>query len=400
MTASRRDILHWTLRGSALLALAPGLMGGRGGAAFAQRRPTAPGLRGYELLDIVPFLGDGRNFVGARSGSGPDARRAFDVSTLTTKKLITPIDEFFIRTGYPSRLQGGTDWRVGVEVPGAPVKSFGLSELASRSEPLGVHLIECAGSTRNSSFGLMSAADWRGVRLAKLLEPLGLGANAKTVLISGVDPTAAGGARPALAAEEAPAAGWIFGLDDLVRAGAALALEMNGVPLPADHGAPVRLIVPGWYGCVWIKWVDRIAFVDDDSGPTLQMMEYASRTGQAGLPEKARDFRPARIEQCAMPVRVEKWRHEGEIFYRVVGILWGGERLIDSLSIGFGADGGLRPVENWRHETNDTWTLWSHTWRPARPGSYQIRLAVEGPGVRPWRMRAGYYDRSVGIDEV
>lgn len=364
-------------------------------AAWAQRRPNAPALQGYELLEVIPFLGDGRNFVGVREGEGGAVRRALDLSTLTSKKLITPIEEFFIRTGSPDGLLAPSQWRVEVGGLVAEPKSFTISELSDLGKPLGTHLLECAGSTRNSSFGLMSAAQWHGVPLRELLERVSVRASAKRVLVSGVDP-----AFPATGADGGPRTGWIFGVDELIASGASLALGMNGVPLPRDHGAPMRLMVPGWYGCCWVKWVDTITFLDDSCEPTLQMWEYASRTRQEGMPELARDFRPATIEQCAMPIRVEKWSHEGKVFYRVVGILWGGDRPIEALSIGFDPEPGLVPVQNVRHDSNDTWTLWSHRWNPKRPGQYRIRLGIDGPGIRPWRMSAGYYERSVGIEEV
>ncbi|MCH7666918.1 MAG: molybdopterin-dependent oxidoreductase [Acidobacteria bacterium] len=387
---SRRDILQWGVRAGALLAL----FGGQGGASLAQRRSSSPRLAGYELLDIVPFVGEGRKFVGIAEGEGASRRLALDTSTLTTQKLITPNEEFFVRTGYPKQLEERKDWHVAVQGLVHETRAFPLSELASMTEPLGVHLLECAGSTRSSYFGLMSAADWKGVPLARLLDKVASRPEATRVLVSGVDPGVDLGSGPG------PEAGWIFTLEELALAGAALAFEMNGVPLAKDHGAPIRLIVPGWYGCVWIKWVDKIVLVDDASEATPQMLEYATRTQQVGVPRLARDFRPAMIEPSAMAVRVEKWSHDGSIFYRVVGILWGGDRLIPVLEIGLDPEPGLEPVEHFRHETNDTWTLWSHTWRPVKAGRYRIRLVIDEPDIRSWRMAVGYYDRSVEIDEV
>src|SRR5437867_560877 len=55
-----------------------------------------------------------------------------------------------------------------------------------------------------------------------------------------------------------PGASWIFSRDDIERAAAFLATRMNGAPLPRDHGSPIRLVVPGWYGCACIKWVTQI----------------------------------------------------------------------------------------------------------------------------------------------
>ena len=111
----------------------------------------------------------------------------------------------------------------------------------------------------------------------------------------------------------------------MMRLRALLAVRMNGAPLPRDHGFPVRLVVPGWYGCACIKWVNRIELVPDEAPATSQMHEFAARTHQpfdrlkAGTEVVARDFVPAVIDTAAMPVRVEKWAIDGRLAYRVVG---------------------------------------------------------------------------------
>ena len=123
---------------------------------------------------------------------------------------------------------------------------------------------------------------------------------------------------------------------------------MNGAPLTRDHGFPVRLIVPGWYGCSCIKWVDRIDLVPDDAPATTQMQEFAARTHQdiataAGrrTPPLARDFIPAVIDTAAMPVRVEKWIVDGRLAYRITGIIWGGSKPTNALSIRFKASAAV-----------------------------------------------------------
>ncbi len=114
---------------------------------------------------------------------------------------------------------------------------------------------------------------------------------------------------------------------------------MNGQPLTPDHGAPVRLVVPGWYGCAWIKWVNEIRWVTDDEPATSQMREFAGRTHQEGQPALARDYRRRRaIDTAAMPMRVEQRRVDGATEYRVVGIVWGGTAPVDRLVI------ALRPA--------------------------------------------------------
>jgi DMSO/TMAO reductase YedYZ molybdopterin-dependent catalytic subunit len=195
-----------------------------------------------------------------------------------------------------------------------------------------------------------------------------------------------------------PGASWIFSFDELDRTKAFLATELNGVPLPADHGAPVRLIVPGWYGCTCIKWVNELRFVGDDEPATSQMREFASRTHQSGTPELARDYKPAEIDLAAMPIRVEKWRVSGAIRYRVVGIQWGGVARTDRLEIRFG-DGSWEPV-CMANLTAAPWALWEHPWQPTATGNYAITLRTTDPSIRTRRLDTGYYLREVAIEQI
>ena len=137
---------------------------------------------------------------------------------------------------------------------------------------------------------------WR--RCVSRLKP---GADAKGVLVSGRDYR-----EPS--ADSPSGASWILPLASLERLGAFLAVRMNGEALPVDHGKPVRLVVPGWYGCAWIKWVDEIRLVGEREAATSQMKEFAGRTHQAARHDLAIDYTPPDIQAAAMPVRVEKRR--------------------------------------------------------------------------------------------
>jgi DMSO/TMAO reductase YedYZ molybdopterin-dependent catalytic subunit len=267
-------------------------------------------------------------------------------------------------------------------------------ELKRAAKPVGLHLMECAGNVPQAHFGLISVANWAGVPIAELLENTGARPQGSRVLITGFDQYAT------KSRTSVPGASWIFSLKELKAAQAFLATEMNGEPLTEDHGAPIRLVVPGWYGCTCIKWVERITFVGDGVEPTSQMQEYAGRTHQRGLPALARDFQPAMIDPAAMPVRIEKWFVEGKIKYRVVGIAWGGTAPVKTLMIRFNPDEDYVQVDRFEQSKNDPWTLWTHAWSPKEPGKYSIRLAIKDPGVRTRRLDTGYYVRTVEISEV
>lgn len=363
---------------------------------------------GERVLGKVPFVGEGAFPLDRTVGAGLGQRRALDLSTLSPETLLTPQDRFFVRTGYPGRLRPTTAWKVRVHgLVETPVE-IPIERLKREASDLGVHLLECAGNSRVAHFGFISAASWTGVPLEHVLKRAALSPRATQVLVSGFDE------HSTLDPGSVPGASWIFGLDQIRASGAFLATGMNGAPLSPDHGYPLRLVVPGWYGCTAIKWVNEIALVDDDAPATDHMREYAGRTHQdpvgprdhslvrAGRrpegPRLAKDFQPATLDPAALPVRVEKLNAAGgEISYRIVGILWGSRTPAHALSIRLNPDRGFVPVEDLGSGAERTWTLWSHTFQPLAPGRYRIELAVQDPAVRTRRLDMGYYAREIEI---
>lgn len=325
-------------------------------------------------------------------GSGLNGRLRPDLSALTPDSLITPNERFFIRTRCPDRIDYTKPWNIRLHGLLPEPIDIPVQDVASRAQPMGVHLLECAGSGLS---GLMSAAAWSGVPVSTVLSRANALARATRIRISGFDDHSEFNPR-----YDERGADWIFTLDQLKETGAFLATQMNGVALPRDHGYPIRLVVPGWYGCTCIKWLDEIEFVDDTASATRHMRQFARRTHQAGVPRRAKDFQPAQIDIAAMPVRVEKWRIQGKIVYRVVGILWGGKQTTDALVIRFNANGVYVPVESYEHETTKTWTLWTHTWHRPKPGKYVIQLQVDEPATRTRRLDRGVYRRAVRVEEV
>jgi len=371
-------------------ASAAGIAAVLGSGTGCFRPPRGPG----KLLGTVPFEEPFAAPLGEVLASGLDGLFVLDLSTLTPQSLITPSSQFYIRTCRPDQLDSRTPWKIAIRGLVRTPRDLTPDDLRPMVEPQGTHLMECAGNHQILHFGLISAAEWSGIPLTKVLEGVELQSRATSVLISGFD-------QHSEASEHSTAgASWIFTREQLESSGAFLAMEMNGEPLLEDHGFPVRLVVPGWYGCTCIKWVNEIALVDEAAPATSQMREFAERTHQSGIPALARDFQPATIDLAAMPVRVEKWSIEDQIEYRVVGILWGGTRRIKDLTIRFNPDMGYVPVEHHDHQTNATWSLWTHSWRPKATGPYQIQLRVADPGVRARRLEMGYYSRKVVLSQV
>ena len=387
---SRRTLLKATmLSGGALLADLHGIAW----PVAAQSQQTDP-FAGGRRLGTVDFINEGPVPLDTPQGSELDGRLYTDLSPLEPRNLITPEEKFYIRTRVSEVLPDPTTWQVKVNGLVDRPLNLGIESLKKAAKPLGMHGMECAGNVRLARFALISAGNWTGVPVSGILDNTKVRPIATRILISGFDRYAKE------SKTSVPGASWIFSLEQLNAARAFLATELNGQPLTKDHGAPVRLVVPGWYGCTCIKWVNEITLVGEEAEATSQMQEYAARTQQKGVPQLAREYQPAVIEQAAMPIRIEKWRIAGKIKYRVVGIAWGGSQRVKVLTIRFNPEEDYVPVDNFNQVENDPWTLWSHAWSPSAPGTYMIRLAVKEPAVQARRLDSGYYVRTVEIAEV
>ncbi|PRP99955.1 molybdopterin-dependent oxidoreductase [Enhygromyxa salina] len=357
--------------------------------------PCADPFAGGVLLGaITSFEGEGQTSVGDPQGQGLDGRLALDLGTLEADTLITQNDDFFVRTALPDQLDLDQAWNLRVSGLVDAELDLSLDDLAALPQTSRVVLLECSGNGDNRAFGLISAAEWSGVLLTEILAMVSIQAQATAVLIEGFDQHS----QPSTSSS--PGCSWVFRFDELAAAGAMLATHMNGEPLPPDHGQPLRLIIPGWYGCCNAKWVDSIRLVGAREPATAQMLEFATRTHQTQAHALAADYAPAIMQQAAMPVRVERWSVDGALLYKIVGIMWGGTQVTDALAIRF--DGGAPlPVQVCpTHASTDTWTLWSYAWKPGAVGTYEITMAIDDPTVSTVRLDSGYYARRIVIDEV
>jgi DMSO/TMAO reductase YedYZ molybdopterin-dependent catalytic subunit len=387
---TRREMLKTSLTASGIV-----LVGFRDmGWANVGGVETRGALPGGQSLGSLEFVGEGLIPMDAPMGNGLDGRLYTDLSTLALDSPIVPNDKFYLRTRASELLDDAKPWAIKVTGLVKRPMQISMPDLQKLARPAGLHLMECSGNVRYAHFGMLSVADWTGAPVADVLDLVKLEKAASHILISGFD------RYPIASTSSSPGASWIFTVDELKASKALFATQMNGVPLPKDHGAPVRLLVPNWYGCTCIKWVDEIKLLGEGGETTSQMREFASRTMQQGVPELVRDYRPAFIEQAAMPIRVEKWLVDKKINYRVVGIAWGGSRPVSGLEIRFDSDENYVPVMDFEQSANDPWTFWTHRWAPAKSGVYFIQLRVKDTWVPTRRLNAGYYVRSVNILEI
>jgi DMSO/TMAO reductase YedYZ molybdopterin-dependent catalytic subunit len=262
--------------------------------------------------------------------------------------------------------------------------------------------MECAGNGRArleprpvSQPWLLEAvgtARWGGTPLRPLLEEAGVGEGAVEVLFTGLDRGIDGGIEQAYQRS--------LSLEDALRDEVLLAYEMNGEPLPPQHGFPLRLVVPGWYGMTSVKWLSEIELIDDPFTGYQQAQSYRIRQSEDedGTPVDRivprSLFVPPGIPEFLSRDRIAE---PGE--HVIDGRAWSGFAPIASVE--FSTDGGSTwaPAELEPQEERWAWFGWRFRWQ-AEPGEHVLcsrardEAGNEQPFDPPWNL-GGYSNNAV-----
>src|SRR5467141_2693358 len=195
--------------------------------------------------------------------------------------FITPTQSFYVRTHFPIPKIDRNKWRLLVE--GEVERPFEINygeliKLGSQKIPV---TLECAGNNRNFldpkvkggqwGLGAVGNAEWTGVPLSILLDRAGVNSGGGEVILEGAD----GGK---LEDPKSPSSEFNFARSiplTKARNDVLLAYKMNEVDLPAQHGFPLRAIVPGWYAMASIKWLERIIVTNKPFTGYYQTLDYA-----------------------------------------------------------------------------------------------------------------------------
>lgn len=249
---------------------------------------------------------------------------------------------------------------------------FSYADLLALPSVSRTAFVECAGNARSFyasqqnqpvtgtawTLGAIGTARWRGVRLADVLHRAGIGRDAVDVLPRGLDgEVVSDGIQLGRVRRPLPVA---KALDDVL-----LAYEMNGEPLPPDHGFPVRLIVPSWVGIASIKWVGDI---EVSAQPLLSPWNTTLYRlfGPAHPPEGSAPLSRQTLKsafELAQGATFTAHRHQV-----LTGRSWSGGAPVRSVEVS--TDGGTRwHRARLRDEPRQgSWVRWSADWVPAEPG--------------------------------
>jgi DMSO/TMAO reductase YedYZ molybdopterin-dependent catalytic subunit len=308
---------------------------------------------------------------------------------------LTPAGNFFTINHYGVPTVDMTRWRLGVDGLVARPLSLSLNDLRARARREVAFTLECSGNHGFPFFiGGVGNARWGGTPLAPVLERAGLLRQATEVVFWGIDrgpltirdnpgvlePGETGVTTPDeqgqldLTITEQFARSMT--VDEALDPNNLLCYEMNGAPLPHEHGAPLRLIAPGWYGVANVKWLTRIEVIDQRFAGRFMARDYVTIRERAGAEQAVWTFNNVKHDRLkSAPAKVTRSRGR----YTVMGAAWGAP--ISDVEVQI--DGGrwmsanLDDRRHGHHGPRDrsgfAWRFWWFDWGRPSSGEHTIR---------------------------
>ncbi len=314
---------------------------------------------------------------------------------------VTPPGLHYVLVHYDIPAANAATWRLSVDGCVEQPLSFGLTELRAMGRETVRVTMECAGNGRASLqprpisqpwlTEAVGTAEWTGVPLADLLRSAGIRKDAIDVVFTGADHGYERGVEQdyqrGLTVKEA--------LDS----GAVVAWEMNGAPLPPQHGYPLRLVMPGWYGMASVKWLRSIELIDHEFTGFQNAVAYRFRRepGEIGVAV-------TRIEPRALlippghPDFMSRHRFVAPGPVTLQGRAWSGWAPIDKVEVSVDAGVSWQDAKLEAASDDLSWRGFSFDW-DAKPGEHVLTVRAHDESGRaqpieaPWN-RGGFANNS------
>ncbi len=315
---------------------------------------------------------------------------------------VTPAGLHYVLVHYDIPAASAATWRLEVDGCVEQPMSFGLTELRAMGRRTVRVTLECAGNGRaslqprpisqpwlNEAVG---TAEWTGVLLSDLLQNAGIRSDAVDVVFTGADHGVERGV------EQDYQRG--LSLGEALDSGAIIAWEMNGDPLPPQHGYPLRLVVPGWYGMASVKWLRSIELIDHEFDGFQNAVAYRIRQEAGELGTAITRIEPrALLVPPGFPDFMSRHRFVAAGTVTLEGKAWSGWAPIERVEVSTDAGVTWHPAKL-DAPGNDafSWRSFSHDWE-ATPGEHVLTVRAvdssgrEQPIEAPWN-RGGFANNS------
>ncbi|HEU4526471.1 MAG TPA: sulfite oxidase [Actinomycetota bacterium] len=285
---------------------------------------------------------------------------------------VTPIGMHYLLIHFDIPDADEQAWRVSI---GGLVRNpleLSIADLRARPAVTMPVTMECAGNGRarltprpvsqpwlDEAIG---TASWTGTPLAPILEEAGLDEDAVEIVFAGADRGIQGGVEQDYERS--------LTIAEATREGVLLAYEVNGLPLPPQHGYPVRLLVPGWYGMTSVKWLTRISAVAEPfEGFQMDVYRMREEPDERGVPVTRMQPRALMIPP-GIPDFLTRDRLVDAGPIELVGRAWSGWASIADVEVS--VDGGAwTAAELGTPPGQYAWVRWRWRW-DAEPGEHEL----------------------------
>ena len=300
---------------------------------------------------------------------------------------VTPNRLFFVRNHFNVPDVNRDRWEVVLEGLVSRPSRWTLADLAAMPQHSVFATVECAGNGRSFlqqkaagvqwGAGAIGHAEWTGVRLRDLLEPAGLKPGALEVVFEGADRGTESDHPSLMHFSRSLPLAKALDPDTLI------ALRMNGEWLDPNHGAPMRLFVPGWYGVASVKWLRAMRVIDQPYPGYFQTVKY-SVDRVTGSAKRRTPLGPGMVKSEILQPAANATLSRGT--NRIAGIAWAGEQRIEAVDVS--TDGG----RTWQDarlkglQQPYSWCRWECLWTVDTPGNYTLmsRARAESGEAQPF----------------
>jgi DMSO/TMAO reductase YedYZ molybdopterin-dependent catalytic subunit len=288
---------------------------------------------------------------------------------------VTPVGMHYLLIHYDVPRADASAWRLDVDGAVDRPLSLSLDELAGRDAVTAPVTFECAGNGRalldprpiSQPWGLeaVGTGSWTGTPLASLLAEAGVADSAVEVLFTGLDRGVEGEVEQSYQRS--------LPLADALRDDVLLAWGMNGGPLPPQHGFPLRLVVPGWYGMTNVKWLSRITVLEEPFTGYQNARGYRLRqdADEEGVPVSRMLVRALMVPP-GIPDFATRRRFATLGTHTLVGRAWSGAGAIEAVEVSSDQGATWEPAALEPPAGPHAWWRWSFEWRPPAPGDYEL----------------------------
>ncbi len=264
-----------------------------------------------------------------------------------------------------------------------PLK-FTIDQLKARPATTLAVTLECAGNGRArlsprplSQPWLVEAvgtAEWTGTRLGPLLDEAGLMDQSGDVVFTGLDRGIQGDIEQQYERS--------LPLAECRRDEILLAYAINGQPLPPQHGFPLRLIVPGWYGMAHVKWLRAITVLGSSFDGYQQATAYHYRRSDDDSGEPVTRMLPrALMVPPGIPDFMSRVRFLAPSRQVLSGRAWSGCAPVTKVEVSVDGNETWAAADLGDPLSAYAWRPWSYIWDARNPGDYELSVrASDGAG--------------------